>query len=87
MIISLGYRIRSVIATHFRRWATERLKEYIIKGFTMDDERLKGNGGGAYWHELLTFGDWYIAQYVSGGHAGRVSLRGLHEWRLVADRA
>ncbi|MBD5201297.1 MAG: virulence RhuM family protein [Bacteroidales bacterium] len=53
MIISLGYRIRSVIATHFRRWATERLKEYIIKGFTMDDERLKGNGGGAYWPELL----------------------------------
>lgn len=53
MIISLGYRIRSVIATQFRRWATERLKEYIIKGFTMDDERLKGNGGGAYWRELL----------------------------------
>lgn len=53
MIISLGYRIRSVIATHFRRWATERLKEYIIKGFTIDDERLKGNGGGSYWHELL----------------------------------
>lgn len=53
MIISLGYRIRSVIATRFRRWATERLKEYIIKGFTMDDERLKGHGGGAYWHELL----------------------------------
>ena len=53
MIISLGYRIRSVIATHFRRWATKRLKEYIIKGFTMDDERLKGNGGGAYWRELL----------------------------------
>lgn len=53
MIISLGYRIRSVIATHFRRWATERLKEYIIKGFAMDDERLKGNGGGAYWRELL----------------------------------
>ena len=43
MTISLGYRIRSVIATHFRKWATERLKEYIIKGFTMDDERLKGN--------------------------------------------
>ena len=53
MIISLGYRIKSVIATHFRRWATERLKEYIIKGFTMDNERLKGNGGGAYWRELL----------------------------------
>lgn len=53
MIISLGYRVRSVIATNFRRWATERLKEYIIKGFTMDDERLKGDGGGAYWRELL----------------------------------
>ncbi len=53
MIISLGYRIRSVIATQFRKWATERLKEYIIKGFTMDDERLKQLGGGNYWKELL----------------------------------
>ncbi len=53
MIISLGYRIRSVVATRFRQWATERLKEYMIKGFTLDDERLKGNGGGNYWHELL----------------------------------
>jgi hypothetical protein len=53
MIISLGYRIKSIIATNFRRWATERLKEYMIKGFTMDDERLKGNGGGNYWKELL----------------------------------
>ena len=44
MIISLGYRVKSKIATNFRRWATERLKEYMIKGFTMDDERLK-NGG------------------------------------------
>ncbi len=52
MIISLGYRVKSIIATQFRKWATERLKEYIIKGFTMDDERLKG-GGGAYWKELL----------------------------------
>ena len=53
MIISLGYRIKSKIATNFRRWATARLKEYMIKGFTMDDERLKGNGGGNYWKELL----------------------------------
>lgn len=53
MIISLGYRIKSRIATKFRIWATERLKEYIIKGFTMDDERLKQAGGGAYWYELL----------------------------------
>ena len=41
MIISLGYRIKSVIATRFRQWATKRLKEYMIKGFTIDDERLK----------------------------------------------
>ena len=53
MIISLGYRIKSIIATNFRRWATERLKEYMIKGFTMDDERLKNLGGGNYWKELL----------------------------------
>ena len=53
MIISLGYRVKSRIATNFRRWATERLKEYMIKGFTMDDERLKNLGGGNYWKELL----------------------------------
>ena len=53
MIISLGYRVKSKIATNFRKWATERLKEYMIKGFTMDDERLKNLGGGNYWKELL----------------------------------
>ena len=53
MIISLGYCIKSSIATNFRRWATERLKEYMIKGFAMDDERLKQLGGGSYWKELL----------------------------------
>ena len=53
MIISLGYRIKSKIATQFRQWATKRLNEYIRKGFTMDDERLKEAGGGDYWKELL----------------------------------
>ena len=53
MIISLGYRVKSSVATRFRIWATERLKEYMIKGFTMDDARLKALGGGSYWKELL----------------------------------
>lgn len=52
-IISVGYRIQSKTATQFRRWATERLKEYMVKGFTMDDDRLKQLGGGNYWKELL----------------------------------
>jgi hypothetical protein len=54
MIIAVGYRVNSKIATQFRIWATQRLKEYILKGFTMDDERLKNLGGGNYWKELLT---------------------------------
>ena len=53
LIISLGYRIKSYIATKFRIWATQRLKEYIIKGFVIDDNRLKQNAGGNYWYELL----------------------------------
>src|SRR3989338_1965894 len=53
LIISLGYRIKSDIATRFRQWATERLREYLIKGFTMNDEFLKESGGGKYWYELL----------------------------------
>lgn len=53
MIISLGYRVKSSIATRFRQWATARLREYIVKGFTMDDQRLKNLGGGNYWKELL----------------------------------
>lgn len=52
VIIALGYRVQSQIATRFRRWATERLHEYIQKGFTMDDERLK-QGGNRYFRELL----------------------------------
>lgn len=53
LIISLGYRVRSHIATAFRIWATERLREYLVKGFAMDDARLKNLGGGNYWKELL----------------------------------
>ena len=53
MIISVGYRVKSAIATRFRIWATERLKEYIVKGFTMDDDRLKEPQGGRYFEELL----------------------------------
>lgn len=53
VIISVGYRVRSKVATKFRMWATERLKEYMLKGFTLDDERLKNLGGGNYFKELL----------------------------------
>jgi len=53
VIISVGYRVKSLRGTQFRQWATKRLNEYIRKGFTMDDERLKEAGGGDYWKELL----------------------------------
>ncbi len=53
MVISVGYRVKSAIATRFRIWATNQLKEYIVKGFAMDDERLKESGGGNYFDELL----------------------------------
>lgn len=53
MIIAVGYRVKSSIATQFRQWATARLSEYIKKGFTIDDARLKEAGGGGYWKELL----------------------------------
>jgi hypothetical protein len=53
VIISVGYRVKSLRGTQFRQWATQRLNEYIRKGFVMDDERLKNLGGGGYWKELL----------------------------------
>lgn len=53
VIISVGYRVKSLRGTQFRQWATQRLREYIIKGFTLDDARLKELGGGNYWKELL----------------------------------
>ena len=53
VVISVGYRVKSLEGVRFRKWATERIKEYIIKGYTMDDERLKNLGGGKYFYELL----------------------------------
>lgn len=53
VVISVGYRVKSIRGTQFRIWATERLKEYLIKGFALDDQRLKQTGGGNYFDELL----------------------------------
>ncbi len=53
VVISVGYRVKSLEGVRFRRWATERIKEYIIKGYTLDDNRLKNLGGGKYFYELL----------------------------------
>ena len=53
VIISVGYRVHSIQGVRFRQWATQRLRDYIIKGFAIDADRLKGNGGGQYWYELL----------------------------------
>ena len=52
-IIAVGYRVKSALGTQFRIWATQRLREFIVKGFTLDDERLKQAGGGGYFEELL----------------------------------
>jgi hypothetical protein len=60
-IISIGYRVNSIQATRFRQWATAVLKEYIIKGFTMDDARLKQIGGGGYWKEFRQRPNWNTA--------------------------
>lgn len=53
VIISVGYRVKSIQGTKFRQWATSRLREYIVKGFTMNDDLLKEAGGGNYFDELL----------------------------------
>ena len=53
VIISIGYRVKSLEGVRFRKWVTARIKEYIIKGYTLDDERLKNLGGGKYFYELL----------------------------------
>ncbi len=70
MIIALGYRVRSIIATRFRQWATQRLKEYITKGFTMDDERLKNLGGGVRSIIATRFRQWAtqrLKEYITKG--------------------
>lgn len=54
VVISVGYRVKSIRGTQFRIWATQRLKEYLVKGFALDDERLKQAGGGNYFDELLS---------------------------------
>ena len=54
MIIAIGFRVRSNIGTNFRKWANERITEYIVKGFTMNDDMLKRAGGGVYFDELLS---------------------------------
>ena len=53
MIVAIGFRVRSNVGTNFRKWANDRLKEYMIKGFTMNDDLLKRAGGGIYFDELL----------------------------------
>ena len=53
VIISVGYRVKSLRGVQFRRWATTVLREYLVKGFAMNDDLLKKAGGGSYWHELL----------------------------------
>ena len=72
MIIALGYRVQSQVATRFRRWATQRLHEYIQKGFAMDDERLK-QGGNRYFRELLNYAESFgliIFVYALGLQVG-----------------
>ena len=86
VIISVGYRVRSRRGTQFRIWATQRLREYIIKGFAMDDDRLKQAGGGNYFDELLHASGprkkcsgarcWIFMPPVSTTIPGRTSLSG-----------
>ena len=77
-IISVGYRVRSAVATRFRQWATERLREYIVKGFTLDDERLKGRD------RMVDYFDELLARIREIRHAARHlagPIRfGLHPW-------
>ena len=64
MIIAVGYRVRGVRGTQFRQWATERLHEYIVKGFALDDEWLKNLGGGSYWNKTAGTHHWMSADLL-----------------------
>lgn len=88
MIIAVGYRVKSAIATQFRQWATARLSEYIVKGFTMDDERLKGGRGFAdYFDELLArirdirASEARVYQLQENPWVGRRNEPRRHGWR------
>lgn len=67
MIIAVGYRVQSQIATRFRKWATMRLHEYIQKGFTLDDERLK-QGGNRYFRECFSALERFGKEFLSASH-------------------
>jgi len=77
-IISVGYRVYSIRGTQFRIWATGRLREYLVKGFTLDDERLKRAGGGNYFDELLA-----RRRMRSMNSIGRLILPNHPVWRLI----
>ena len=82
MIISVGYRVNSETATRFRQWATARLNEFIIKGFTMDDNRLKKNGGSTLpYMGLTSFKDKYLIQsdaYIAKNYLNEEELKSLN---------
>ena len=87
MVISLGYRVHSQVATHFRQWATARLREYIVKGFAMDDERLKGRGGGHYWKELKIMNN-LVSAYFDLAEVKAMNKEPMHmsDWIQQLDR-
>jgi len=76
VIISVGYRVKSQRGTQFRIWATQRLREYIIKGFALDDERLKQVGGGEYFDQLLA----RIRDIRSSGKAFFATVQNKTHW-------
>ena len=87
MIISLGYRIKSKVATNFRKWANERLKEYMIKGFTIYDERLKGNGGGLYVETVTLGGTAKIIENHKGNTINNLYLDTDKTFAISTDSA